>query len=225
MNPDSSPKPALRVLTSEESSARARTPLRERLKQATEEAILEAAEEVFSLHGLQGAKMEEIASAAGVAVGTLYNHFEDRDALMSHLLKVRASALEAALDQTLHACAKETFEKQLRSYLQTLCTYFEDHLPFLAILMEGEHSAVLRKLGKKPHSAMAGVRERTLELVQRGLKQKALRTNDADFFPTMLMGIVKGSVTRRLTCTREDLVPLTDQVERMVRFFLQGARA
>jgi AcrR family transcriptional regulator len=51
--------------------------LRERLREEAARAILAAAEEVFATDGLQ-ARMERIAEQAGVAVGTLYNHFEDR---------------------------------------------------------------------------------------------------------------------------------------------------
>jgi AcrR family transcriptional regulator len=43
--------------------------------------LLEAATEVFGRHGLKAAKMTDIAAAAGVAVGTVYNYVEGKDAL------------------------------------------------------------------------------------------------------------------------------------------------
>jgi len=58
--------------------------LRDRLREEANRAILTAAEEVFSEEGL-GARMEQIAARAGVAVGTLYNHFQDRGALVNAL--------------------------------------------------------------------------------------------------------------------------------------------
>lgn len=46
------------------------------------EALLVAAADVFAEHGV-GASLEEVARRAGVGVGTLYRHFEQRDALVA----------------------------------------------------------------------------------------------------------------------------------------------
>src|SRR5256885_16022082 len=71
------------------STRRAVLPLRERLKGETQRTILEAAEEVFGKNGLSAARMEDIAGGGGVSVGTLYNHFHDRDALLRALIVTR----------------------------------------------------------------------------------------------------------------------------------------
>ena len=63
--------------------------LRARIRETTEQAILAAAEEVFADAGLHAAHMGTIAARAGVSVGTLYNHFEDREALLAGLLLAR----------------------------------------------------------------------------------------------------------------------------------------
>ena len=59
--------------------------LKDRLREAASEAILDAAQEVLLAQGFQ-APMEVIAMRAGVAVGTLYNHFADRKTLVDSLL-------------------------------------------------------------------------------------------------------------------------------------------
>src|SRR3954463_14790871 len=72
--------------------------LRERFRQETAEAVLQAAEEVFAEKGFHAASMSEIARRAGVAVGTLYNHFADRETLLKHLLDTRCQELLALVD-------------------------------------------------------------------------------------------------------------------------------
>jgi AcrR family transcriptional regulator len=52
--------------------------------------------------------MEDIAAAAGIAVGTLYNYFEDRRALIAAVLEVRTRALIDALDQALSPESERT---------------------------------------------------------------------------------------------------------------------
>ena len=56
--------------------------LRDRMREATIQALLAAAEKTLVTDGIQAAKIETIAAAAGVAVGTVYNYFEDRDHLL-----------------------------------------------------------------------------------------------------------------------------------------------
>ncbi|RKN38761.1 TetR/AcrR family transcriptional regulator [Streptomyces hoynatensis] len=48
------------------------------------EAIVEAALRLFTEHGA-GVGMDRIATAAGLRVGTLYRHFDDRQALVEHI--------------------------------------------------------------------------------------------------------------------------------------------
>ena len=67
-------------------------PLRERLREQTEAAILDATERVLAREGLTGASMQAIAREAGVAVGTLYNRFDDCDGLLRSLVEARRAA-------------------------------------------------------------------------------------------------------------------------------------
>lgn len=55
--------------------------LRDRKKEATEHAILKAAEEAFSKSSMDDVNLEEIAEAAFVSRTTLYNYFKNKDAI------------------------------------------------------------------------------------------------------------------------------------------------
>jgi hypothetical protein len=46
-------------------------------------AILDAALTVFAAHGYESARLDDVAAKAGVAKGTLYLYFEDKEALLS----------------------------------------------------------------------------------------------------------------------------------------------
>jgi len=50
--------------------------------QSTKERIRDAAVRVFSREGFDRAAVKSIADEAGVAVGTIYNHFRDKDDLL-----------------------------------------------------------------------------------------------------------------------------------------------
>lgn len=53
----------------------------------TELGILDAAEEIFAHKGLQGARVRDIADAAGVNVATLYNYYKNKSALYEAVLE------------------------------------------------------------------------------------------------------------------------------------------
>src|SRR5690606_15521911 len=51
-------------------------------------AILDAARRMFSLHGFEGASMDQIAAEAAVSKLTVYSHFGDKSALFSTVVRM-----------------------------------------------------------------------------------------------------------------------------------------
>ena len=64
----------------------ARTQRRTRIQEAKEEQILEAALEVFSLHGFRGATIDQIAEAAGMSKPNLLYYFASKEEIHRRLL-------------------------------------------------------------------------------------------------------------------------------------------
>ncbi|RLK02704.1 TetR/AcrR family transcriptional regulator [Ruegeria conchae] len=62
----------------------------------TRARLISAAEDVIQKSGYEALRVEEVVQAAGVAKGTFFAHFRDKDALMEILL---AEKLNACLDQ------------------------------------------------------------------------------------------------------------------------------
>jgi AcrR family transcriptional regulator len=201
-------------------------PLRERLKEETQRAILEAAEQVFGASGLSGARMDDIAARAGVSVGTLYNHFEDRDALLSTLIVSRREDLLRRLDDVLAAHDREPFEPQLEHFLRSVLEHFDSHKAFLAILLESEHARMQQPMGLRstgPNTALVQLHRRVEELLVRGRIVQALRPEGAELFSSFLVGILKATLSRELYAPSG--VPLANRAPALVLFFLHGAGA
>lgn len=66
---------------------------------ARREAILAAALDEFSARGFVAARLEDVARRAGVAKGTIYLHFADKEALFQELVRTMLGPLVAGLDQ------------------------------------------------------------------------------------------------------------------------------
>ncbi len=64
-------------------------------------AVIEAAARILEAEGLVGLNTNAIASKAGVSVGSLYQYFPSKDAILVALISREAEAFHVALDQTL----------------------------------------------------------------------------------------------------------------------------
>jgi AcrR family transcriptional regulator len=192
--------------------------LRERLKEATHAAILDAAEGVFARDGVQSARMEDVASAAGVAVGTLYNYFTDRNALLEALLDARRAVLLARIDAVL-ADRTPSFERRLQAFLTATIEHFQQHLGLFALHMEAE--LVLRSRAKRERPPLQAMLDRTTRLIKDGVASGALRADDASIYPTLLMGMLRGLFMRHIYGIGG--APTADAALRLSRVFLRGA--
>ena len=76
-----------------------RQALQEHTRAAYREAILGAAEKIILRDGYQSAKMADIAEATGVSVGTLYNYFDSKEAVLVALTEHHKSRFHAHVEQ------------------------------------------------------------------------------------------------------------------------------
>jgi AcrR family transcriptional regulator len=101
-----------------------KTPKQSRSR-AVVEAIVQAAKENLVTSGVGGVAMEKVAARAGVAIGSLYDYFQDRDGLLQALTsKVTADnfdAFRALLDghatSSLEVTAGAIVDHMLTTYL------------------------------------------------------------------------------------------------------------
>src|SRR5271154_4777544 len=84
---------------------------RQQRSEATVESILEAAAQVFERHGYAAGTTNRIAERAGVSIGTLYQYFPNKDAILIALARRHLAEGTAALQPYLEAMgAGSTFD-------------------------------------------------------------------------------------------------------------------
>jgi AcrR family transcriptional regulator len=98
-------------------------------------AILEAALEVFSSHGFEGARVEEIARIAGVGKGTIYEHFEHKEDLFLNLC-AHLVGENLALARTRLQASPLPAPARLRQYLSDLIRSVTELLPRMGLFFE-----------------------------------------------------------------------------------------
>jgi AcrR family transcriptional regulator len=189
--------------------------LRDRLREETSRAILAAAEDVFASDGLS-ARMESIAAHAGVAVGTLYNHFEDRKALVAALVRSRREALLSRIDGALAEVRGEGVEPRLRAFLAAVEQHARAHGPLLHVLMQASEGPAG---GRPSRTLIEELVRRVQAIVDRGLADGELGPDPAKVLGLAFVGLARALVIRAVEGGAEP----GQAAEALLTLFLKGA--
>jgi AcrR family transcriptional regulator len=189
--------------------------LKDRLREQKVDAILAAAEEVFAREGLHGARMEAIAERAGIAVGSLYNHFENRRDLLRALVRARRVGLLARTDGAL--AAARSFQEGLRLFLGALFDHWTQHGRFLGALIGSEYAG--SAFGPHGRTVLDELSDRAAGLLRRGREEGALDPEGGELDAAILLGMARGVIIGR--ASREG--GAAGAAERVARIFLEGA--
>ncbi len=128
-------------------------------KTATQQAILRAAQRLFAENGFEATTTRDIAQAAGIASGTLFNYFPTKEAIVACLAN-EASA-EAIAEMESRPGAAETLEEDLFALIATGLRKLKPIRKHLPALLETS----LSPIASSPRDESASLRTRHLETV------------------------------------------------------------
>ena len=95
------------------------------------QSIQEATMRVIARKGMAAATMQEIADEAGVAKGTIYLYFRDRDELVEKTFESAMSQLHARVDAAIELDVP--FDQKLRGMLGAVSTFFRENREFFRL--------------------------------------------------------------------------------------------
>lgn len=201
--------------------------LRDRLRESTRDAILDAAASAFNAGGASAVRMEDIAAGAGIAVGTLYNYFRDRQTLVASLLRSRTQVLLDALDAAADADRQADgpsgahVTAELRQFVATLVAHWDANRVLLTLMMEDLlQSGADATAMNRQHTVATQLLARAQKLMGRGIEAGLLHPADTGVYAAMLLGMVRGVVVTSVVRGDTGFAHHSDQI---VRVFLSGA--
>jgi AcrR family transcriptional regulator len=125
---------------------------RQQRAQATLEAILEAAAGLIARDGYPGLTTNKVAERAGVSIGSLYQYFPNKEAILVALLERHMSAIAPVIEESMRELAdpKVPFPDAVRRLLLRLLDRHRDH-PRLqrALTEEVPHPRHIRALQRQ----------------------------------------------------------------------------
>ncbi|MCP3772691.1 TetR family transcriptional regulator [Paenibacillus sp. MZ04-78.2] len=183
--------------------------------------ILDAALKVIAENGYHNAQVSRIAKEAGVADGTIYLYFKNKEDILISLFQKKLGDLVGQF----HSSIKETDSAD-----EALCKICEIHytmleqnvdLAFVTQIELRQSSLALRK-------EIGLVVKTYIELIEKvlrqGIEEGIFRANlDVKLTRLLVFGSMDEVVTSWLIAGRK--YSLTAQVEKTVEFFIQGLKA
>ncbi|HEY8040673.1 MAG TPA: TetR/AcrR family transcriptional regulator [Polyangiaceae bacterium] len=185
-------------------------------------AILASAEAVFAERGFHGARIQDIAARARIAVGTVYNHFEQKDDVLAALLDERTEEMLAQLRPRVDD--PKPFQARLATRVSRLLGYVQQHRAFFAIASEqglfagtaapGARVATRRLRHVEKFRALFGA------LVREGIASGEVEPLDGDTLSRFFGGTLRAFV---LSSISEKTTDVEQQARTLVELFLHGA--
>jgi AcrR family transcriptional regulator len=194
--------------------------LREEFREYARAAILEAAEQVLADQGLHAARIEEIARKARVAVGTIYNLIGDRDALVVEILKLRHQEVLSLLGSTLEEVRSRPFRAQAEAVVVALFGYLREHWRFFRLVLESETGPACSHK-RVSQDTRAEVLRLHRELIARGVRERALRPEGRELYPTVLTSIMRAVLIHDLET--EYAGSPEERAAQVIDLFIHGA--
>ena len=186
-------------------------------------AILEAAEGVFAEQGFHGARIQDVAERARVGVGTVYNHFAQKEDLLRALIDERTEALLAELRPV--EGEKPDFPSRLTARLTRVLTFVDTHRSFMQVMMnlgitdratDGDTRVFAGKSMKRIERFRAAFRE----VVEEGIAAGAIEPLDAGHLAAFLGGAIRAFAVDTLIAEQ---APAAERARLISRLFLRGA--
>lgn len=93
---------------------------RQARSRATVDVILEATARIFSEHGYAGTNTNLIAEKAGISIGSLYQYFKNKDALIAALHQRHAEQVQQTVEEVLARPFEPTLAGHIGALVQAL---------------------------------------------------------------------------------------------------------
>ncbi len=161
-----------------------RTPLQERAVRTREKLVL-AAEREFSSRGYAASTARSIAERAGVATGSFYQYFPDKDALLRELAAERLQTIAARSLALLEGAS--AVRERVRGMVGIVVDYHREDPGLHAVITERRHADA--ELDRLTSAAEAALVSRIASLLSRW--QFA---GDAEATAFVLFGMIEGAV-------------------------------
>jgi AcrR family transcriptional regulator len=149
----------------------------------TKELIARMAMKLFVEKGITETTIRDIAEAAVIAEGTIYRHYENKDALAWELFSANFTAFARELGEL--QAGHQTMRLKLNAMIRQFCTFFDEDPVLFSYLLLAQH-AQFKKVTPEMSSPIRVLRE----VITAGIEAGEVPAADPNVATAMVMGLV-----------------------------------
>jgi len=194
----------------------------EQEKQARIEYITETAAFLFSEKGYHSVTMEDIAHEVGLAKGTLYLYFKNKEDLFFSILKEKTQLLLTRIRFDINTDIP--YIEQLNDFVRTYLNFFEDHRAFFKIIQSEEGRVDIKDKDNLHRHLLKSFNDYfqiLVDFIKEGQDKGELRKQNPLVAAKVLRGILHSFTSYWVIMGSED--SLIQEAPYIVKYFLNGA--
>lgn len=182
------------------------------------QSIRDAAARVVARDGFEEATMQAIADEAGLAKGTIYLYFKDRDALIE---SIGQNAFEGLLVRVKALLGKKApFAEVLRELVELDLRFFDENTELLRVY----HEMVERSRGSRKHRECSPTFNEYIatltRFIERAMKRREVRRRDPERLALFIAEGIVSILVRRLS--EASPPPIEDDIDLIAGTILHG---
>jgi len=172
----------------------------------TKELIARTALKLFVAKGITETTVRDIAQAAGLAEGTLYRHFESKEALAWELFHTSYTAFALELDRLQQKY--DHLQDKLTAMIRQFCAFFDRDPVLFTYLLLVQHSQ-LKKVTPKMETAVTVLQK----VIAEGMARREVPESDVEVAAAMVLGpVLQVAVFKAYGRITQDLTGLADSL-------------
>ena len=194
--------------------------LREIKKERARMAILKAARDMFISRGFDGTTIEDIAEKAEVAVGTVYNYFDSKSALILAItLEDTSSVLDEDFQIPESCTGFESIKLYIDTFMESLTIYPKRLLRELMREAWRNDTALSKGLISQDLTLLDGLANVLRELTE---KQKLKSNTDIEYASLAIYGIITTAIKWAGEGEARASEQMLESLERMLEILFKG---
>jgi TetR/AcrR family fatty acid metabolism transcriptional regulator len=190
------------------------------MKSEKEEKILKAAEKVFLKKGFFPTRIDDIAEEAGVAKGTIYLYFRDKQSIYVSILDNRLKEVIKSLENIKNEKSNAT--EKLEKIFNVLFDIFSDVKGMISLVtIENINltTEIMKELRVKTKHKFSQLIDLLAKIIQEGIKHKELKSIDPKMGALIFLNIAHTSFQAHMFISG-----VKEQREKIKEIFFYGIK-
>ena len=193
----------------------ARTLWQDYKRQSIQEAVIR----LMCREGLKSVTMERVAQEVGIAKGTVYLHYRDKQELLEEVKESALAPITTKIDEIMRS--DEPADRKLRAYSIRYLSYFDEHRDLFRILLYERE--VTRVQGSRFQSdRYRHIVQEVARVIREGVKGGVFRDVDPHIAAAMFIESNLAVVNQRLLT--ETPAPVETDAALIADVFINGLR-